>query len=324
MKLARRAMTRPQLEQGREPAPRQPPHALARHRLDDDLAAVDFLAFDQLDPAMMGAVGDPRLGRPHPVAPPVLVRDRHPERPEPERAPHRPDQITDHTEVALQLVRHRLGDHRRQADRRGIDEIIAVDAAKVDPLAYPVGDDVDRAVHVLGDAQRARETVGGAQRDDREHRVLAHEEIDIGRQRPVAAAKDDHRRLGNRVLDRRVHLVGIVDRMRLDQLDPGGGQLGANLVKRFRPATAHRVDDQYGLLGEGLHLVPDWLRGLSLRQRSNSLCGKDGPTKLSRHSNAPRPLRAVDPRHARRAPPPSLGPDLAVVRVRRLRAARSR
>ena len=64
-KLAGRAVARLQLEQGREPAPAQPPHARPGHCLDDDLAAVDFLAFDQFDPAVVGAIGDPRLGRPH-------------------------------------------------------------------------------------------------------------------------------------------------------------------------------------------------------------------------------------------------------------------
>ena len=53
-----------QLEQGREPAPGEAEDALAGHRLDDDLAAAELGAFDQLDPAVVAAVGDARFGRP--------------------------------------------------------------------------------------------------------------------------------------------------------------------------------------------------------------------------------------------------------------------
>ena len=62
--LAHRLVPRVQLDRRREIAPAEADDASAGHRLDDDLAAFDVGAFDQLDPAMEAAVGDPHLGRP--------------------------------------------------------------------------------------------------------------------------------------------------------------------------------------------------------------------------------------------------------------------
>ena len=80
-----------------EPVPDQPALARPVDRLDDDLAAVDLGVVDQLDPAMIGAVGDPHLERAQLVALAVVV-DGQPEGAEADQAPDRPDQIAEPAE----------------------------------------------------------------------------------------------------------------------------------------------------------------------------------------------------------------------------------
>ena len=153
---------------------------------------------------------------------------------------------------------------------------------------------------------------------NREHRVLADEMIDVARQRPVAAADDHHRRLGDRGDHRLVHLLGLRDRMASISSTPAASSLAARLVERLRPAAAHRVDDQDRLAGEGRRSCRPLGTASQLASQSpNRLSERMSNAVLPRLAHAPRPLRAVDPRHARRAPPPPQRPDLAVVHLRR-------
>ena len=71
------------------------PHDLALVALQDLLAFVDrdvflngkAMADKKLDPAVVRAVGDPHLGRPHPLAATVLMLDGQAERAKADRAP---------------------------------------------------------------------------------------------------------------------------------------------------------------------------------------------------------------------------------------------
>ena len=71
--FAHRLVPRSELERARRRSSSRAGRRFGRDRLDDDLAAFDVGAFDQLDPAVEAAVGDPDLGRPQPVRPPAIV-----------------------------------------------------------------------------------------------------------------------------------------------------------------------------------------------------------------------------------------------------------
>src|SRR3546814_20581996 len=85
---------------------------------------------------MEAAVEDADLGAPQPPHARAVV-DRQPEWAEPEEAADRPDKIADAAEILLQLVRHAVADHRREANRSGFGEIVAIDHAQVDPPQPP-------------------------------------------------------------------------------------------------------------------------------------------------------------------------------------------
>ena len=115
----------------------------------DDLAALQVGVLDQLHSAVIAAVGDPDFGRPHAHSC-AAVFQAQPERAEIRGRPARPDKIADPPELALQAMGDALRDLGRDAHRRRIEEIIAVDAAEIDLARIAIGDDVDRPVEVEG------------------------------------------------------------------------------------------------------------------------------------------------------------------------------
>ena len=73
-----------------------------------------------------------------------------------------------------------------------------------------------------------------------------------------------------------VHPVRIIDRMRFDQVDPGGDQLVMDVFERLGAPAAHGVDDKDGLAGKGVidptvPFVPSEVEGRSPRRISTSL-----------------------------------------------------
>ena len=142
---------------------------------------------------------------------------------------------------ALDAVRNVAADQRRQADRRRVGEIIAVDAAEIDigDLAA-AGQYLGGAGEIERDAERARKTVRGAERQYAEHRVAVREIIDDRADRPVAAADNDQLvALRDRALhdfrqaDRIAHRIGGLD------VQPVAGQepLGVGVEDRARCAS---------------------------------------------------------------------------------------
>jgi hypothetical protein len=180
------------------------------------------------------------------------VVDDEPEGTEADEAPERPHQIADSAEIALQIVRHGLPDHRRQAKRGCIHEIIAVDHAEVYPAASAGGDDVDCAVEVQRYAEGAGEAVRRSEREHREDAVLVDHVIHGAGQRAVAAADYDHRRsLSHGAADGIVERGGVLHRMRGDELYAGYLQLGAGVAEQVLTLARMRIDDEDGFFGDG-------------------------------------------------------------------------
>ncbi len=113
---------------------------------------------------MMGAVENPRFGCPGLVDAAVVIRDAQPEWPELESDPGGPQHVADHSEIFLEVVRDGVGNQWREAKRCGVDEIVAVDLAKIDPAAEAVGDHVHRGVKIGSHTQRLGKAVCGAER----------------------------------------------------------------------------------------------------------------------------------------------------------------
>jgi hypothetical protein len=94
------------------------------------------------------------------------------------RRPARPQQVAEPAEPPLESVRDAFGDLGREAQRGGVEEMAAVDAADVDCARFAAGDDIDRSVEIKRDPKRPREAVRGAERQHTEDGVLADEVID--------------------------------------------------------------------------------------------------------------------------------------------------
>src|SRR5688572_18613293 len=99
---------------------------------------------------MEAAVGDSDLCRPQAMNTfPVI--DLEPERVEIGCRPTRPQQIAEPSEPPLEPVRDALGDLGRQPERRGVEEMVAVDAADVDLARLAAKDDFDRSLEIERD-----------------------------------------------------------------------------------------------------------------------------------------------------------------------------
>jgi GNAT superfamily N-acetyltransferase len=215
---------------------------------------VDVGVLDHLDSAVETAVGDPHLGRPQPMSASAIL-DLEPEGVEADQAPDCPDQIAEPAEPALEPVRNALADHRRQAHRRAIGEIVAVDHSEVDPPPPAGGDGPDRAFEVERDAERSGEAVGGAERQQSEDAVASDDEIDRAGERAVAAADDHHRRaVGHRLVDLLLELARVAHGMRLYEPDAGLLEPPLRLLELRPPAARMGVDDEHGFAG-------DWTSG---------------------------------------------------------------
>ena len=67
---------------------------------------------------------------------------------------------------ALDVPRQLLRQFRREAEARHVEERLAVDDAEIDPAGDAIGDDIGGAVEIEGNAERSREVVGRAHRQD--------------------------------------------------------------------------------------------------------------------------------------------------------------
>ena len=266
-----RVLAGAQLQIAGEPAPAELRGRAADHGLDDDLAALGVGLVDQLDAAMIGAVGDPYFQRVEFLAHAVMGDDQL-ERLELHGLVGRPDQIAEPSERLLEDWRYLAADLGRQADRGAIAVIIVVYHAQIDPAGRALGDHLDRPVEIERYLQRTGEAVRGAQRQDREHRVGADQLIDRAGQRSVAAADDQHRRLlRHRACDDLVERAGLVDRYAVDQLDARIVQFAARGLELLLALARQGIHDQYRGAGSGcvdhrrrnarglfrVHIIPD-------------------------------------------------------------------
>src|SRR4029453_5804765 len=115
VEVAHRLPARTGAQQDGEPVVDQPVLVAPGDRLDDYLAAVDFGGFHDLDPAMIGAVGDADFERAEDMAFAVDLEDQ-PERPEAQQTARPPGEIADPAQPLLEPVRDRGADERREAD----------------------------------------------------------------------------------------------------------------------------------------------------------------------------------------------------------------
>ena len=67
---------------------------------------------------------------------------------------------------ALDVPRQLLRQFRREAEARHVEERLAIDDAEIDPAGDAIGDDIGGAVEIEGNAERSREVVGRAHRQD--------------------------------------------------------------------------------------------------------------------------------------------------------------
>jgi hypothetical protein len=203
-----------------------------------------------------------------------------PEGVEADQAPDRPNQIADAAEIALQIVRNSLADHRRQAHGRAIGEIIVVDHAEVDPAALPRGDRRDGAVEVERDAERPGEAVRGAEREQSEHAVVLHHLVDRVGKRSVASADDHHRSsASNRLLDGGHQQARVAQGVRAGQHDARRGELVDGLAEQRLTLAGMGVDDEHGFFGNGSgqgHKVATPAGGRKCRLKSSPAFAGEG------------------------------------------------
>ena len=107
---------------------------------------------------------------------------------------------------ALHLLIARLDDRRVEAERRVVEEDLAVDLADVDAVDLPLGDQPDGGLGIGRELEVAGEVVERAERQDAERHLAVHQHRGHGPDGAVAAA--GHHRIGPR-LHRRAH--GVAD-----------------------------------------------------------------------------------------------------------------
>ena len=233
---------------------------------------------------METAVGDPGLGCPSLVERCAVV-DVKPKRAEFKRYSPCPDQITQHSQILLKVVRHGFGDQRGQSHRGGIGEIVAVDRAEVDAHLAPGRNRLDRVLNLRTNPQSPGKTVGGSKGQKGENRLGSEEVVDGRGEGTVASADDDHGGfVGERALDGRAHLIGVGDRVAGDQFDPPFGQKFASLFKGISAVAAHRVDHQHGLFGESVGSHHGSMLGAANISR---------PSKMAQIAPIPPPIRTA-------------------------------
>ncbi len=202
---------------------------------------------------MVGAVGDPHLQRVDRHGIRALAHGQA-ERAEFCHLERRPAKIAHPPQRALQSMRDRFGDQRRNAHRRAIGKIIIVDHAEINTARAAIHDHVDRPVQIQRNAERAGKAVGGAERQQRKHAVMPNEIVHRRRQRPVAAPNDNHRRaLLHRPAYGIAQLLRVTDGEGLVDSHALRAQSAARAAEELASFTRPRVDDERGVAGQVFH-----------------------------------------------------------------------